>query len=355
MGKIFVSHSSSEKQFARNLAEDLKGLGHTVWLDEHALKVGDCIIDGIQEGLENADYVVVVLSPNALRSGWVAQEWKAKFWDEVTSGKTVVLPVLIADCRIPTFLKTKKFADFRTSYGVGLVQLANALNPMIQTEGDTTFTPDCGSSPAISGLLAKVQSRSDPLAGCIAAALPLAQDARDSEFETFCRSELAGWKIDRRHSSRISHREMQVFVSPFGEINTMYTGWNGDFSAALDYIRNDKEHFFPFTMIVTYPVAALEAEIPNHSAKSLLVVRVPKGSLLKNCEDPEKLVIAYARGDAYLHLLESIRRKITEYLLRLLPQAVLRPQPKGMKKTRGENGSTVNLTQTRPAGRKKQR
>jgi hypothetical protein len=97
MAKIFVSHSSADKQFARRLVEDLEGLGHTVWLDEHALKVGDCIIGGIEEGLQSADHVIVVLSPNASRSRWVEQEWKATFWDEITSGNTVVLPVLMQD------------------------------------------------------------------------------------------------------------------------------------------------------------------------------------------------------------------------------------------------------------------
>lgn len=131
--KIFISHSSKDKEFVRNLAEDLNALGHTPWLDEHSIRVGDCIVSKVEEGVTAADYVVVALSPNSVNSGWVEREWKTKYWDEVSARRTYVLPVLLADCEIPIFLKTKKYADFRKNYAVGLAQLSTAIDPLIRT------------------------------------------------------------------------------------------------------------------------------------------------------------------------------------------------------------------------------
>jgi hypothetical protein len=61
MATIFISHSSKDNEFVRKLASDLKELGHDVWLDESAIKVGDCIVSGIETGIREAEHVIVVL------------------------------------------------------------------------------------------------------------------------------------------------------------------------------------------------------------------------------------------------------------------------------------------------------
>jgi hypothetical protein len=121
----------------------------------------------------------------------------------------------------------------------------------------------------------------------------------------------------------LNHREMGVFLAPFGELNTMYMGWGGDLSNAFDYMRNDKENFFPYTLIVPYPVARLEAERETFPPRGLLSVRLRQGDFLEKTDSPERLVTAYGRSDAYLLILEGIRQKLTQHLLGMLPRAVL--------------------------------
>lgn len=48
----FVSHSSRDKPFIRQLAADLSNSGIKVWLDEQKIKVGDSIVDKVGQGLE---------------------------------------------------------------------------------------------------------------------------------------------------------------------------------------------------------------------------------------------------------------------------------------------------------------
>jgi hypothetical protein len=57
--RIFLSHSSQDKDSVRRLAEDLRRVGIEVWLDEWEIRVGDQISRKIQEGLKNTDYLAV--------------------------------------------------------------------------------------------------------------------------------------------------------------------------------------------------------------------------------------------------------------------------------------------------------
>jgi hypothetical protein len=134
MASIFLSHSSLDKDFVRRLAEDLIELGHDPWLDEWEIGVGQVITEEIQRGVAESDYVVIVLSKHATNSNWVEREWQPKYWEEVRDKKVLIFPVLLEKCEIPTLLAGRRYADFRKSYAVGLVALANALGKHRQPE-----------------------------------------------------------------------------------------------------------------------------------------------------------------------------------------------------------------------------
>jgi hypothetical protein len=129
--KIFISHSSRDKQFATWLSTDLKASGHTPWFDEWDICVGESIPEKISDGLSSADFIIVVLSNNSIKSKWVEREWHAKYWSEIEKNRTIVLPLLIEDCSIPELLKTKKYADFRSNYNDGLEDVLFAVDRLL--------------------------------------------------------------------------------------------------------------------------------------------------------------------------------------------------------------------------------
>ena len=135
MVSIFVSHSSLDKSVAKQLASDLKHYGHDVWLDEWQIKVGQCIPTAIEKGIQDTDFVVLLLSTQAVQSHWVDREWKIAYWDEVNTNSIVVLPVLLEECGIPKLLQTKKYADFRKSYGIGFHELVGAIDWYSEARG----------------------------------------------------------------------------------------------------------------------------------------------------------------------------------------------------------------------------
>lgn len=142
MAKVFISYSSKDKALVSRLAKSLQDLRHNVWLDEWKIRVGDSIVSKISSGLENADFVAVVLSKNSTASAWVEQEWQTKYWDEVNKRKILVLPILLDDCEIPTLLKTKKYADFRVNYESGLVELSLSLQHRYDKSGIESYHSD---------------------------------------------------------------------------------------------------------------------------------------------------------------------------------------------------------------------
>lgn len=127
---VFLSHSSKDKSFVKSLAVDLKHYGISVWLDEWEINVGESIPTKVGEGIENCQYLALILSQNSVQSKWVENEWQTKYWDELESGKIHLLPILIEHCAIPTLLKHKKYADFTEDYSLALDELVNSISKL---------------------------------------------------------------------------------------------------------------------------------------------------------------------------------------------------------------------------------
>jgi hypothetical protein len=126
--RLFLSHSSSDKQFVRRLVADLKALNLNVWIDEQELRVGDSMVQVISEALTATDYLLIVLSEASTRSKWVQAELNAALMAQLSNGGTVVLPVRIDDSIAPPLLRDRLYADFRSAYQAGLRSLIEVLS-----------------------------------------------------------------------------------------------------------------------------------------------------------------------------------------------------------------------------------
>lgn len=109
---IFLCHSSKDKFFVRELAENLKTYGIKVWLDEAEINIGDSLTEKIGQAIDETDYVGVVLSTNSVNSQWVQKELQVALQKEFSKKQVVVLPMLLESVAIPPFLRDKLYADF---------------------------------------------------------------------------------------------------------------------------------------------------------------------------------------------------------------------------------------------------
>jgi hypothetical protein len=121
--RVFLSHSSEDRVFVNRLALDLKARGLDVWYSEWELGVGDSLASAIQAGIKHASWLIVVLSPDSVKSKWVREELNAGFAKQLAVDRVYILPVLYKDCEIPVFLRDRIYADFRRQYSDGLRRL----------------------------------------------------------------------------------------------------------------------------------------------------------------------------------------------------------------------------------------
>lgn len=110
---IFLSHTADDKDFVRQLRDELVASGvNRVWLDEAEIKIGDSLIAKIGEGMKHSKYIAVILSKKSIVAPWVKKELEIAMTREMKSGEVVVLPLLIEECELPEFLSGKLYADF---------------------------------------------------------------------------------------------------------------------------------------------------------------------------------------------------------------------------------------------------
>lgn len=106
--KVFLSHASEDKErFVRGFAERLRQLGIDAWYDGWEILPGDNLINKIfEEGLKQAQYVVIVLSKISVQKPWVREELNVSLVKKI-QGESRIIPVIIdEDFEIPEALRT---------------------------------------------------------------------------------------------------------------------------------------------------------------------------------------------------------------------------------------------------------
>lgn len=93
--RIFVSHSSLDKEFAHLVAARLRKADMEPWIDSENIMVGDDVLDGLGAGLKTMDLFVLIVSAAALNSSWVDREVKFATWQEIKRKEALVLPFII--------------------------------------------------------------------------------------------------------------------------------------------------------------------------------------------------------------------------------------------------------------------
>lgn len=112
---VFVSYSRHDQAFVRMLVQRLEQSGVSVFYDEANIAIGQPLADSLHRAVENATYVLVVMSPDYFESQWGTQELHLALQQEFASDRTKVIPLLVRDCEIPPLLKSKVYADFRAT------------------------------------------------------------------------------------------------------------------------------------------------------------------------------------------------------------------------------------------------
>ena len=87
MSNLFLSHSSQDDPFVRDLRQALGDLDQEVWIDSRELRGGDALWPEIQQAIDEASAYAVVVSPESLQSKWVGKELTYALEVQKTRGK----------------------------------------------------------------------------------------------------------------------------------------------------------------------------------------------------------------------------------------------------------------------------
>lgn len=107
MSHVFISYAHIDYEFVTNVIERLTESGIQVWLDTDQLMIGKEWRTGIDQAIEEAFAVVVVMSPAAKTSEYVTYEWAFAL-----GAKKQVIPILYKQTDMHPRLEVLQYLDF---------------------------------------------------------------------------------------------------------------------------------------------------------------------------------------------------------------------------------------------------
>jgi hypothetical protein len=127
MSNVFVSHRGADAVQAKRLAEQIRAAGHSVWLGEWEINIGDSIVERIDSGLEGANYVVVCYSSAGVMAPWMSREWMVGLARQLEGKGVKLLPARLTGGEPPAILADIKYADLVADWGRGVADLLRAI------------------------------------------------------------------------------------------------------------------------------------------------------------------------------------------------------------------------------------
>lgn len=131
---FFISYTRSDAKFALRLAKDIKDAGINLWIDQLDIPAGNRWDTEVQNALNKADGIIVILTPEAIASNNVQDEISYA----IDEGKRI-LPVYAAECEVPFRIRRLQHIDFINDYEEGL---ANLLKGLSAEKNEEKTTPE---------------------------------------------------------------------------------------------------------------------------------------------------------------------------------------------------------------------
>jgi hypothetical protein len=140
MADIFVSYTSSDRNWAFWIGQELEALGHVPHIHEWEIPGGGDIAAWMEERHDKADHILCVISEAYLKAPYSSWERRAAQWAAAKKRPNFALPVYIEKCEPPTLLAQFKRCDLHgISEDEARVRLAAFLAPAARPAGPLPF------------------------------------------------------------------------------------------------------------------------------------------------------------------------------------------------------------------------
>jgi hypothetical protein len=99
LARVFLSHSSRDKEFVRELHRRLERDGVDCFFDTESIGWGENWVRALERALDECEQIVFVFSPEFCNSEWVELERTSSLAEDPSGLKRKVRPLLLRDCR----------------------------------------------------------------------------------------------------------------------------------------------------------------------------------------------------------------------------------------------------------------
>ena len=133
--EVFLSHASADRRAVQKIVASLKDHGVSVWYSQTSLKGAQAWHDEIGKALARCDWLVVVLTPAAVRSDWVKHEVTFALIEKRYRQR--IVPLLIKKCqhqKLSWTLAGMQMVDFRSNFRTGLRNLLRVWDIELKVE-----------------------------------------------------------------------------------------------------------------------------------------------------------------------------------------------------------------------------
>lgn len=107
---IFISHSHSDNKITKQLVAQLKANGLNPWVDFDEMLIGDSLTGDIFEKIPEADFFLIILSKESVKSEWVKKELQVALNFQLKRSLKII-PVKVDNCDVPISLSDILYCD----------------------------------------------------------------------------------------------------------------------------------------------------------------------------------------------------------------------------------------------------
>lgn len=125
---VFVSHSGTDSTRAERVGRFLEDAGVRVVLDVAQLDAAGNFVAFMENGLQQADYFLLLWSREAEQRHWVRAEWQAAFAREAQVNRVFVLVCRLEEYPVPLLLQPRRWIDLFPQMDNGLQALSSLWN-----------------------------------------------------------------------------------------------------------------------------------------------------------------------------------------------------------------------------------
>ena len=140
--KVYISHAHTDDSFVSKVEAGLEKVGLEVWNANREVLPGDNWADKIARALKESEAMVVLVTPDALRSNWV--RWEIEYALGERGYRKRLIPVLVRkpEGDIPWILRRLPMIDMEEfTEEVGINQISQALLKAAQSPTSMSETP----------------------------------------------------------------------------------------------------------------------------------------------------------------------------------------------------------------------